>query len=283
MKISPLQLLFGHIARPLRVVLGAIVVVVAILAAPCLTPTAWAHPEDEFCTADSGLDPALCRQLAQMDSAAAPTTAITALTDADGNPRSWFDTGLLYIKIGIQHILPGGADHILFVLALFLAATGVRSLVLQISTFTLAHTITLGIAASGLINPPAAIVEPLIALSIAFVAIETIIFREVPRWRLLVVFGFGLFHGLGFAGFIREFGLPPAQFWSSLMGFNVGVELGQLTIVILAFLIRIPIIKVLGMRSEIPASLYRQVVVIPASVIIALTGLSWSFTRVFGV
>ncbi|MEO1152177.1 MAG: HupE/UreJ family protein [Pseudomonadota bacterium] len=246
-----------------------------------LCPSAVAHPEDEFCTPDSGLDPALCRQLAKLDSANGPASAITPLTDEDGNPRTAADTALVYIKIGVGHILPGGTDHILFVLALFLASTRLRSLILQISTFTVAHTITLALAASGLVTPPASIVEPLIALSIAFVAIETIVFRELPRWRLLVVFGFGLFHGLGFAGFIRDVGMPPQQFWSSLIGFNVGVELGQIGVVAAAFLIRIPVLRALGGTMATPPQGYRQFVVIPASLLIALIGVWWAVTRVF--
>ncbi len=238
---------------------------------------AHAHPEDDFCEAGSGLDPALCRQLAEANSAEAPV--IRPLLDEEGNIRSPLDTAALYLKIGVQHILPSGTDHILFVLALFLASERIRSLIIQISAFTVAHTATLGLAAAGVIEPPASIVEPLIALSIAYVAIENLFFRDISKWRPLIVFGFGLFHGLGFAGFIRDVGLPPGQFWSSLIGFNVGVEIGQLAVVLAAALISIPM-KLALARANFS---YRSVVVIPASVLIALIGLWWATTRAFGL
>ena len=88
-----------------------------------------------------------------------------------------------------------------------------------------------GMAAAGILSPPAALVEPLIAVTIAFVAIENLFFRQAPSARPIVVFAFGLLHGLGFAGFFGELGLPPGQFWSALIGFNIGVEIGQLLFV----------------------------------------------------
>ena len=192
--------------------------------------------------------------------------------------RSPLDTALLYLKIGVQHILPGGADHILFVLALFLASERLRSLVVQISAFTVAHTATLGLAAAGVIEPPASIVEPLIAFSIAFVAVENIFLRDISRLRPFVVFGFGLVHGLGFAGFIREVGLPPEQFWSALIGFNVGVEAGQLAVVLAAALLSAPMKRALA-NSGIS---YRAAIVIPASALIGAIGLWWAISRVIG-
>ncbi|MEM9618888.1 MAG: HupE/UreJ family protein [Pseudomonadota bacterium] len=241
------------------------------------TGDAHAHPEDDFCEADSGLDPALCRALAEANSA--DVQEMRPLLDEQGNVRSPLDTGALYLKIGVQHILPGGTDHILFVLALFLASERMRSLIIQISAFTVAHTATLGLAAAGVIEPPASIVEPLIALSIAFVAIENLFFRDISKWRALIVFGFGLFHGMGFAGFIRDVGLPPGQFWSSLIGFNLGVELGQLTVVLAAALISIPVKMALA-RTDIN---YRTAIVIPASLLIAAVGLWWAVARGFGL
>ncbi len=235
-----------------------------------------AHPEDDFCEPGSGIDPALCRQLAAANSG--ETQEIQPLLDDEGNVRSPTDTALLYLKIGVQHILPGGTDHILFVLALFLASERLRSLVIQISAFTVAHTVTLGLAAAGVIQPPAMIVESLIALSIAFVAVENLFFRDISKWRPFVIFGFGLFHGMGFAGFIRDVGLPPGQFWSSLIGFNVGVEVGQLAVVAAAALISVPIKESLSKRGYS----YRAGVVIPASTVIALIGVWWAATRAFG-
>lgn len=217
----------------------ASVLLLAVAAMSIGAGEASAHPEDDFCEAGSGLDPALCRQLAAANSSDAPI--VRPLLDEEGNVRSPLNTALLYLKIGVEHILPGGTDHILFVLALFLASEHMRSLIIQISAFTVAHTATLGLAAAGVIEPPASIVEPLIALSIAYVAVENLYFRDISKWRPLIVFGFGLFHGMGFAGFIRDVGLPPGQFWSSLIGFNLGVEIGQLAVVLAAALLSIPV------------------------------------------
>lgn len=236
-----------------------------------------AHPEDDFCEAGSGVDPALCRKLAAANSTDAQV--VRPLLDDDGNVRSPLATAALYLKIGVQHILPGGTDHILFVLALFLASERMRSLIIQISAFTVAHTATLGLAAAGVIEPPASIVEPLIALSIAFVAVENVFFRDISKWRPLVIFAFGLFHGMGFAGFIRDVGLPPGQFWSSLIGFNLGVEIGQLTVVFAAALFSLAIKPVLARENHS----YRNVIVIPASLLIAAIGLWWAIARSFGL
>lgn len=240
------------------------------------TQDARAHAEDDFCEIGSGVDPALCRRLAEANDADAPVAR--PLLDERGDVRSPLSTAWLYIKIGVQHILPGGADHILFVLALFLASERLRSLIIQISAFTIAHTATLGLAAAGVIEPPPSLVEPLIALSIAFVAIENLFFRDIAAWRPLVVFGFGLFHGMGFAGFISDVGLPSDQFWSALIGFNLGVELGQLAVVAMAALIAIPVKAALA-RTTLT---YRAAIVIPASLLIALMGLWWGAMRAFG-
>lgn len=139
-----------------------------------------------------------------------------------------------YIPVGFDHIVPKGLDHILFVLGLFLLSTRLGSLLWQVTAFTLAHTVTLALGALKLVVIPAAIVEPLIAASIVYVAVENIFGRGENRWRLLVVFAFGLLHGLGFASVLQEFGLPAGQFIPALLGFNVGVELGQLAVIAMA-------------------------------------------------
>ena len=175
--------------------------------------------------------------------------------------------------------MPDGLDHILFVIALCLASTRVRALVIQISTFTVAHTATLGLAAAGVIAPPASIVEPLIAATIAFVAVENLFFKDMNRWRPLIVFGFGLVHGLGFAGFFGELGLPPNQFWSALLGFNPGVEIGQLSVVAGVVLLSRLLLRFLQRRTDAPL-LYRRYFVMPASLAIAATGGWWAVIRV---
>ena len=240
-----------------------------------------AHPEDELCVpGEDGMDPELCALLAEMNSAegALDQTGNSPLLDELGRQRGFFDTAGLYITIGIGHILPDGADHILFVLAVFLASTRVKALVWQISAFTVAHTATLGLAAAGVITPSAAVVEPLIAFTIAFVAIENLIFKDMTKWRPVVVFGFGLIHGLGFAGFFGELGLPPGQFWSALIGFNIGVEIGQLSVVLVAALLGAVIRRQLADPDG--TGRYRQFLARPASLLIGLTGLWWGITRV---
>lgn len=241
------------------------------------------HPEDEFCTADSGLDPALCRALAEADKAADLQEAGAAgsmLSEAQRErvrstirlDRPWWQTAALYLRLGFEHILPKGLDHILFVLALFLATTRLKPLLIQVSVFTLAHTITLGLAAAGWVSAPGAVVEPLIAISIAFVAIENLFARGLTPWRPFVVFGFGLFHGLGFASVLLDLGLPDDQFLTALVSFNVGVEFGQLTIVLAAWLL---------LHRWFNRPWYRKRVVLPASFLIAMAGCWWAVQRLF--
>ena len=177
-----------------------------------------------------------------------------------------------YIYQGFVHILPQGLDHILFVLALFLLATKTSTLLWQVSTFTLAHTITLALGIFGVINLPSSVVEPLIALSIAYVAIENIVQQKLTKWRLPIIFVFGLLHGLGFASVLVEFGLPESEYISSLISFNVGVEFGQITVIALALLVT---------RWFINKPWYRQFLVIPVSAIIAVIALYWFIERVF--
>ena len=242
---------------------------------------AWAHPEDEFCMpGEMSLDPALCEELAALDSKDGKQARLTGpIVDESGNVRGFWSTLSLYTGIGIGHILPGGLDHILFVLALFLSSTRLRYLVIQISAFTLAHTVTLGLAAAGTISPSSNVVEPLIALTIAFVAIENLFIKDMPAWRPLLVLCFGLLHGLGFAGFFGELGLPPGQFWSALIGFNLGVEIGQLSIVVLAFVLLRAWLRWAPVRA--PERAYRRWVVIPVSLLIGIVGCWWAIERSF--
>ena len=146
-------------------------------------------------------------------------------------PVSSLRASLQYARLGFLHIIPAGLDHMLFVLGLFLLSARLRPLLLQVSAFTLAHTVTLALSALGVVQLPASIVEPLIALSIAYVGIENAITDRLHSWRPMLVFAFGLLHGLGFAGVLGEIGLPQDQALSALLGFNIGVELGQLAFV----------------------------------------------------
>jgi hypothetical protein len=185
------------------------------------------------------------------------------------------ETFLTYIPVGFDHILPKGLDHILFVLGLFFLSTQLKPLLWQISAFTLAHTVTLALGALGLVAVPGAIVEPLIAASITFVAVENILTRGLSPWRPVVVFVFGLLHGLGFASVLGEFGLPQSQFVPALIGFNVGVEIGQLTVIALAFL------AVGFWFGDKPW--YRKVISVPASLVIGAIGAYWFVERAFGL
>jgi hypothetical protein len=243
-----------------------------------------AHPEDELCHAGTGvIDPQLCALLAEMDRTESALVQeeqdeLLAVFEAQ---RSFMGNLIRYVSVGLGHILPGGLDHILFVVALFLAAKNLRSLFWLITTFTLAHSVTLALAAVGTISLPGRIVEPLIAFSIAFVALENLFADPTARWRTLIVFVLGLIHGLGFAGFFGELGLPQGLFFSSLIGFNLGVELGQFAVICVlaisaALLIRL--LRTLAMPDK-----YQQYVVRPASALIGLIGLYWGFERLLSV
>jgi hydrogenase/urease accessory protein HupE len=178
-----------------------------------------------------------------------------------------------YLVLGFTHILPKGLDHILFVVGIFLLAARWRSVFLQVSTFTIAHSITLGLTMYGVVSLPARVVEPLIALSIAYVALENLITSELKPWRLALVFSFGLLHGMGFAGVLRDLGLPRGQFLTALMTFNLGVEAGQLAVIALACA------AVAYWRAN--GSTYRRFVVQPASLAIAMVGVYWTIQRAF--
>jgi hypothetical protein len=177
------------------------------------------------------------------------------------------------VQLGFTHILPRGLDHILFVVGLFLLSARLRPLLWQVSAFTLAHTITLGLSMAGMVSLPGSIVEVAIALSIAYVAIENLVTEKLHPWRLALVFVFGLLHGLGFAGVLRDLGLPPGRFVSALLGFNIGVEIGQLAVLAMMAL------AVGWFRTN---SRYRKRIVLPFSTVIALTGLYWAVIRLWG-
>ena len=178
-----------------------------------------------------------------------------------------------YFKLGVRHIVPDGFDHILFVISLCLLNTKIKTIVWQASAFTVAHTITLALSMKGIIQLPADIVEPLIALSIMFVAIENILLSELKAWRIAIVFMFGLVHGMGFARALNEIGLPRNKFFTSIFSFNVGVEIGQIIIITLMFML---IIIPFGKRLW-----YKKFVVYPLSATIALIAAYWTGQRIF--
>lgn len=200
---------------------------------------------------------------------AAPVRAPEAQFNESAGALLW-----RYVRLGFTHILPSGWDHVLFVTGLVLGSSRrLRRLLLELSAFTLAHTVTLGAGALGLVTLPPRLVEPLIAFSIAFIAVENLRAKASGRGRLALVFGFGFLHGMGFASALAQIGLARQSFVLSLLSFNGGVELGQLVVVAvlmgaLAFV-----------RDE---RQLQRVVVRPASVAIAAVGLVWAALRLIG-
>jgi HupE / UreJ protein len=210
------------------------------------------------------------------------TAILQGGTLSEALPREGFATeGVLpvftrFIVSGFEHIIPKGLDHILFVLGLFLFSLRVGPLLWQVTSFTLAHTVTLALASLKIVSIPAGIVEPLIAASIVYVAVENIFGSRDANasWtRVAVVFGFGLLHGLGFASVLSDVGLPEGRFVIALIGFNIGVELGQLAVIALAF---VALALPFGQKSW-----YRTGIAVPASCVIAAVGAWWTFERVF--
>lgn len=194
----------------------------------------------------------------------------TALALGTAPQPTLTDDLVRYVWLGITHIVPGGLDHMLFIAGLFLLTAAWRSLLWQVSAFTVAHTLTLGLALTGVIALPSAVVEPLIALSISYVGLENVRTRELTRTRVGLVFVFGLLHGLGFAGVMQGLRLPASQLVPGLLGFNLGVELGQLAVLGSLALLTWPL------RHRV---WYHQRMVTPASLGIALIGLYWAVTR----
>ena len=177
-----------------------------------------------------------------------------------------------YMVIGFEHIVPRGTDHILFIVGIFLLSTRMKLLLWQVTMFTAAHTLTLAMSMKGIVSLPASIVEPLIALSIAYVGIENIFAHVLHKSRLVLVFLFGLLHGLGFADVLAEFGMPPHAFATALISFNIGVELGQLAVILVAFL-------TVGIWFR-HKPWYHQRITVPGSVVISIIGLYWTYDRI---
>lgn len=176
-----------------------------------------------------------------------------------------------WIVAGFEHIIPKGLDHILFILGLFFLQPKVRPLLWQSTAFTIAHSITLGLVVAGVFSISSKIVEPAIALSIAYVGLENIWVKELKPWRVGLIFGLGLLHGMGFASVMQELEIPSGSLLTPLLGFNVGVECGQLAVLGGAFLLTFAILR---------KAIFTQIRLI-ASVLIGLTGLYWTVERIF--
>ena len=202
---------------------------------------------------------------------ALPATAHVLNTDLSKLSRT--EIFWTYLQLGFTNIIPLGFDHILFIISLYILEPRLKPVLLQATAFTVAHSITLGLAMYGFIQPPSSIIEPIIALSILFVAIENIITDRLNPWRVGIVFGFGLVHGMGFASALTGLGLPQKDYLGSLISFNVGVELGQVTVILLCW-------ALVG-RWAANKSWYKRRVVVPVSVVIGLVAAYWTVERVF--
>jgi len=191
-----------------------------------------------------------------------------------GEPAGKSSVFLDYIAVGFTHIVPLGLDHILFVVGLFLLSPRVRPLAWQVTSFTVAHTVTLALGVLGLVTVSPAVVEPLIAASIVYVCIENLFSERLHRSRPVLVFVFGLLHGLGFATVLGEFGVAPSTLVVSLIGFNLGVELGQISVVVACFLL-------VGWFRDQPW--YRRRLSIPGSLVVGLVGAFWLVERLIAL
>ncbi|MDQ2870852.1 MAG: HupE/UreJ family protein [Acidobacteriota bacterium] len=251
------------------------------------------RPDAEWKLRLSGSIPGGARTFAWKSDARLGSYLLTVWTEGDASPqRIWLEGGersspltlrasvvpptrgqvaIQYLKLGYTHILPKGTDHILFVLGIFLLSVRLRPVLLQVTAFTVAHTITLALTIYGVVSLPASFVEPAIAISIVYVAVENVLRPALSPWRIALVFAFGLLHGMGFAGVLSQLGLPRSEFLPALLSFNAGVELGQLTVILAAFLL-----IALPFRRK---PWYRRRIVVPLSLAIAAVGLFWAVQR----
>ena len=176
-----------------------------------------------------------------------------------------------WVASGFHHVVPLGLDHMLFIIGLFLMVPRWKPLLKQSLMFTLAHSVTLALSVLGWLSMPSRLVEILIAFSIAFIGVENLLSRNVGRLRLFLVLGFGLIHGMGFASVLAEKleGIPRERLTGPLLGFNIGVELAQITVLCVAFLILQPLKK------------WENKVQVAGSVLVTLAGIGWMVERIF--
>lgn len=191
---------------------------------------------------------------------------------ADLENMSKSEAAVTYLGIGYKHILPLGFDHILFIISLVLLSPNLKQLYWQSAAFTIGHCFTLGLAMYGVFSISSSIVEPLIAVSIMYVAAENIFSPKLKTSRILLVLAFGLLHGMGFASALTNIGLPKSAYLTSLLMFNLGVEFGQLTIIICAYFL----LKNIQKYSLISW----PKIVVPISSLIILVSCYWFIERI---
>jgi hydrogenase/urease accessory protein HupE len=189
-----------------------------------------------------------------------------------GSPRGTLAVVQRFAGAGIHHILIG-PDHLLFLVGLLLLGGTIRRLALVVTAFTLAHSITLSIAALNLFHPPARLVEPLIALSIVYVGVDNLMVRGGRDVRVWIAFAFGFVHGFGFASVLREMDLPPRALGWSLFSFNLGVEIGQVLVVVLVA----SALAALRHRNEAAG----RRLAFAGSLVVVVAGAFWFVQRVF--
>jgi hypothetical protein len=178
------------------------------------------------------------------------------------------------LTLGFQHVLPTGFDHVLLVLGLYLLNTRLRSMLAQISAFTLGHTVALALSVYGLVSMPAWLVEPVMTLAVVYVALENVVSAELKPWRSAMVFGLGLLHGLASSGSILELGLSPSAYPIALLAYNLGFGLAMVAVAGLALLAS-------GwLRSR---AWYRLRITVPVSLLLAAVALIWTVVRVLAL
>jgi hydrogenase/urease accessory protein HupE len=177
-----------------------------------------------------------------------------------------------FVPAGIHHILIG-PDHLLFLVGLLLLGGSIGRLAAVVTAFTVAHSLTLSLAALNYVTPPARIIEPAIALSIVYVGADNLLVREGRDVRAWIAFGFGFIHGFGFANVLREMGLPPRALGWSLFSFNLGVEIGQLMVVVV-------VAAVFGWLRARSQQAGRQLA-FAGSIVVIAAGAYWFVQRVF--
>jgi HupE / UreJ protein len=188
-------------------------------------------------------------------------------------PAPWLSQVARFVRLGLEHIFTG-ADHVAFVLGLLLLGGSLRQVIGVVTSFTLAHSVTLALASLAWVRLPASVVEPLIAASIVWIAVENLVELRRPArsrsdHRPILAFGFGLVHGFGFAGALTELHLSAGGLATALLSFNAGVELGQAAVVSAAF----PLLAALRRRAGAPVLLRT------GSVAIGIAGAAWLLER----